>query len=111
LNWKLATGNWQLSRSYNHPFMLVARQLMISGRVQGVGFRFFAEDAAAREGVHGWVRNLPDGRVEAWIEGDSESVDRVEAALRRGPAGARVEDVAVQDVPPTHRATGFTVRS
>jgi acylphosphatase len=91
--------------------MLVARQLMISGRVQGVGFRFFAEDAAAREGVHGWVRNLPDGCVEAWIEGDTESVDRVEAALRRGPAGARVEDVAVQDVPPTGRATGFTVRS
>ena len=66
--------------------MLIARHYVIAGRVQGVGFRFFVEDAAAREGVHGWVRNLPDGRVEARIEGDAEAVERVEAALRRGPA-------------------------
>jgi acylphosphatase len=50
--------------------MIVARRYVIAGRVQGVGFRYFAEAAAARAGVHGWVRNLPDGSVEAFVEGE-----------------------------------------
>ena len=90
--------------------MLIARRYVIAGRVQGVGFRFFAEAAAMREGVHGWVRNLPDGRVEARIEGDAESVTRVEAALRRGPPSSRVDDVIVEEEPPNARATGFSIR-
>lgn len=90
--------------------MIVARRYLISGRVQGVGFRFFAEAQASVEGVHGYVRNLSDGRVEALIEGDQESVDRVERALRHGPAGARVESVSVESVAPTGRATGFSIR-
>ena len=90
--------------------MLIARRYVIMGRVQGVGFRFFAEAAAAREGVHGWVRNRPDGTVEAWVEGDAESVQRIEAALHRGPAGARVERVDVEDAVPTGRPSGFTVK-
>jgi len=90
--------------------MLVARRVLIGGRVQGVGFRFFAEERAAVEGVHGWVRNLPTGQVEVRLEGDAEAVDRVEAALRRGPSGARVESFDVQDDVPTGRATGFSVR-
>lgn len=91
--------------------MLVAARILIGGRVQGVGFRFFAEERASVEGVHGWVRNLPDGRVEIRLEGEQESVSRVEAALRRGPAGARVESFDVQPEIPTGRATGFSVRS
>lgn len=91
--------------------MLVARRILIGGRVQGVGFRFFAEDRAAVEGVHGWVRNLPDGHVEVRLEGDQESVERVEMALRRGPSGARVESFDVHDEAPTGRATGFSIRS
>jgi acylphosphatase len=75
--------------------MRVARRFVISGRVQGVGFRWFTQDTASREGVTGWVRNLPDGRVEALIEGDDEAVTRVERALRAGPRGARVDDVFV----------------
>ncbi len=90
--------------------MAVAKRFFISGRVQGVGFRYFLQDHAGVEGVHGYVRNLPDGRVEALIEGEHESVLRVERALRRGPSGARIDDVAVEDVPPTGRATGFSVR-
>src|SRR5688572_20913803 len=70
--------------------MIVARRFTISGRVQGVGFRWFTKDVADREGVNGWVRNLPDGRVEALVEGDVDAVTRVERALRMGPRGARV---------------------
>ena len=75
--------------------MRVARRFVISGRVQGVGFRWFVQENATSEGVKGWVRNLPDGRVEALIEGESEAVTRVERLLYTGPRGARVEDVAV----------------
>lgn len=77
--------------------MRVARRFVISGRVQGVGFRYFTQNAAVREGVAGWVQNLPDGRVEAFVEGDEDAVTRVERALRSGPPGARVENVDVQD--------------
>lgn len=90
--------------------MIVARRFLMSGRVQGVGFRVFAEARAAVEGVHGFVRNLADGRVEVQVEGDQETVDRIEAALRRGPAGARVDTVDVEPLAPTHRATGFFIR-
>ena len=90
--------------------MLVARRLLISGRVQGVGFRYFVEARALAEGVHGWVRNLDDGRVEALIEGDRESVERVEMAVRRGPPQAHIDDVVAEMTVPSGRATGFRVR-
>jgi acylphosphatase len=90
--------------------MRVARRFLISGRVQGVGFRYFTEAAAAREGLHGWVRNLPDGRVEAAAEGEAAAVDRFERAIRHGPAGAHVEAVDVEDQVPHGRETGFMVR-
>lgn len=90
--------------------MIVARRFVISGRVQGVGFRMFAHDQAAVEGVHGYVRNLPDGRVEVQVEGDDESVLRVERALRRGPPASRIDDVIVEIVVPAGRATGFSIR-
>ena len=73
--------------------MRIARRFVINGRVQGVGFRWFTKDVAMREGVTGWVRNLPDGRVEALIEGDAEAIARVEQALHTGPPGARVQSV------------------
>lgn len=90
--------------------MLVARRYVISGRVQGVGFRYFLEARARGENVHGWVRNLADGRVEASLEGDRDAVDLVEAAIHRGPMGADVEDVTIEEIAPTGRATGFSIR-
>ena len=90
--------------------MRVARRFLVSGRVQGVGYRFFAERAARREGLHGWVRNLPDGRVEAAAEGEADSVDRFEGQLRHGPSGARVEHLEVEDVVPEGRYAGFDIR-
>jgi acylphosphatase len=96
---------------HNVWFMQIARKYQISGRVQGVGFRAFTEAQAAVEGLHGWVRNLADGRVEVLLEGDEEAVDRAEAKLRRGPAGARIQGVIVDEVAPSGRATGFAIRS
>jgi acylphosphatase len=90
--------------------MIVSRRFVIAGRVQGVGFRWFTHDAAVREGVHGWVRNLADGSVEVVVEGETASVDRLEAAVRRGPSQARVEDVAVEETAPAGRRTGFEIR-
>ena len=92
--------------------MRVARRYLISGRVQGVGFRYYAKDVADREGVSGWVRNLSDGRVEALVEGEEEAVTRVERALWQGPRGARVAAVAVDDTePPSGTHHTFSVRS
>jgi acylphosphatase len=90
--------------------MRVARRFLISGRVQGVGFRYFTEAVAQREGLHGWVRNLPDGRVEVLAEGEREAIERLEHAVRHGPAAARVDHVDVEDDVPNSRDTGFTAR-
>lgn len=90
--------------------MIIARRFLVSGRVQGVGFRYYVQDHAAAEGVHGHARNLEDGRVEIVAEGDAESVVRVERAVRRGPSSARVENVVVEEVVPSGRATGFSIR-
>jgi acylphosphatase len=89
--------------------MIVARRVMIGGRVQGVGFRWFAKDTALREGVRGWVKNLPDGRVEALLEGDEESVTRIERALRSGPRGARVTTFTIDDELPQGLAGSFEI--
>ncbi|MGE5242764.1 MAG: acylphosphatase [Betaproteobacteria bacterium] len=90
--------------------MRTARRFVIGGRVQGVGFRFFAEDAARRENLHGWVRNRPDGRVEIAVEGDVEALLRFEGAVRHGPPAARVDEVEVEHSAPTGRDTGFRIR-
>ena len=83
---------------------------MVSGRVQGVGFRYFALDAARRDGLHGYVTNNDDGTVEAVVEGEAEAVERFERALRRGPSHSRVEHVAVDEMQPDMKTTGFEIR-
>lgn len=77
---------------------MIARRAVISGRVQGVGFRFFAERAAREAGVRGWVRNLSDGSVETVAEGEEDAVTIYFDRLRRGPAGSKVAGVAAHDV-------------
>jgi len=72
----------------------------VSGRVQGVGFRWAITERARSRGVAGWVRNEPDGTVEAVLEGPSEAVDALVAWIRRGPPGARVDDVTVEEEAP-----------
>ncbi len=78
----------------------MARRVIVRGRVQGVGFRFFAERSARELGVRGWVRNLPDGSVESMAEGNEAAVAAYVARLEQGPPGARVNGVAVDAVSP-----------
>ena len=90
--------------------MRLGRHYLVDGRVQGVGFRFFIRAAAAREGLHGWVRNLPDGRVEIAAEGEADALDRFERHVRHGPPGARVDEVEVEHQPASGRTTGFAIK-
>jgi acylphosphatase len=69
--------------------------VIVSGRVQGVGFRYSCRRIAEGQGLAGWARNLADGRVEACFEGDSDAVERLVAWCRRGPSHAQVSDVEV----------------
>jgi acylphosphatase len=69
---------------------LIAKRYLISGRVQGVGFRYFAERAAREIGVTGWARNLADGSVEVHANGSPAQLSELEARLRMGPANADV---------------------
>ena len=89
--------------------MLIGRRYIVKGRVQRVGFRMFVEDAARRESIVGYVRNCHDGSVEVCAEGDLDAVVRFERAVRRGPAGARVEDVDVVEMAATGAYSRFSV--
>lgn len=73
----------------------VRAHAIIRGRVQGVCFRLETRDAARQQGVNGWVRNRPDGSVEALIEGERDSVEAVLAWCRRGPTISEVTDLSV----------------
>jgi acylphosphatase len=88
---------------------LVARHLVIHGRVQGVFFRASVRDAARARGVSGWAANRADGTVEAHLEGPADAVAAVERFCAQGPPRAQVTRVDGEDVDPTG-ATGFETR-
>ena len=90
--------------------MRITRRYLISGRVQGVGFRYFTQAAATEEGLSGWVCNTPAGRVEVEADGDADAIARFEQRISRGPAGARVEHVETTDAASGVRGTGFRIR-
>jgi acylphosphatase len=87
----------------------VARRVVVHGSVQGVFFRDSTRRRAESRGVAGWVRNCPDGTVEALFEGDPDAVDALVAFAGEGPRGARVERVEVEDATPEGLG-GFEVR-
>ena len=86
-----------------------ARHFIISGYVQGVGFRWFTLRRARSLGLDGWVRNCSDGTVEVWAEGEETALDALEASLKGGPPGARVRDLRTESAVPTHSGGGFDV--
>lgn len=90
--------------------MRLARQYVIRGRVQGVGFRFFVNRAAAVEGLHGWVRNLADGRIEIHAEGEFDALERFERHVRQGPPASLVDEFDTFDIGATGHDTGFSIR-
>lgn len=82
---------------------IVSFQAVVRGKVQGVGFRYFARQRAEIHGVSGFVRNLPDGSVEVHAEGAETALSAFEADLRRGPSFGKVEDASIVKV----KARGF----
>jgi acylphosphatase len=88
---------------------VIRRRVLVSGEVQGVGFRENCRRQATAHGVAGWVRNRIDGRVEAAFEGDPAAVEAMVAWCRHGPRWAQVTDLQVSDEPP-EGDTGFRVR-
>ncbi len=88
---------------------VIGRKVRVFGRVQGVFFRQWAVNQARSLGVIGWVRNAPDGSVEAHLRGDEGSVAQMIEGMRRGPSQARVEDLTVEDIEPED-FEGFSVR-
>lgn len=78
---------------------MIARKFLISGEVQGVGYRYFAQRSSARHQVRGYVKNLDDGRVEVWAEGNTPAVDGFRLDLAAGPAHSKVgliEEIVVE---------------
>jgi acylphosphatase len=88
---------------------MVARRFIISGIVQGIGYRFFALRAAARHQVLGTVRNLPDGRVEVVAEGDRDAMDEFKIDLATGPSMAEITDIEEIDLSVTGLFRDFRI--
>ena len=97
------------ARSRAYGVRVVRYRVLISGRVQGVFFRDTCRRMAERHGVSGWVRNLPDGSVEAVFEGPAGEVRRLVEWSRHGPRSAAVQDIRVQAEPP-EGISGFRIR-
>ena len=87
-----------------------AVRVIVSGLVQGVGFRYFVHREAAKLGVDGYVRNLAGGQVEAVFCGEKGLIDELVKAVRIGPRHAAVSDVHLEEIPPPAHLTGFTIQ-
>jgi acylphosphatase len=89
---------------------MIARRIVVRGRVQGVGYRAAMSDAARDFGVAGWVRNRMDGTVEVMLQGEPDAVARAIAWCRRGPAPARVTAIDIVDEAVSESVAAFTLR-
>jgi len=89
---------------------MAARHLQITGRVQGVGFRYSMQREATRIGVRGWVRNRRDGSVEALVQGNDAAIAAITDWARHGPPGARVEEVRVANADAEENLASFEQR-
>jgi len=85
--------------------------VQVSGRVQQVGFRMWTHRRALELGVRGWVRNLPDGRVEACLAAEPERLERMLSSLYEGPPAARVDAVERRDIAVPEGPAGFDIRA
>jgi acylphosphatase len=85
------------------------RRYIVTGRVQGVGFRWFVEHAAVLLGLSGWVRNRADGSVEVLASGSREKLHDLYTELRKGPRASRVDNVEVEDTAPDTKMKSFRI--
>jgi acylphosphatase len=90
--------------------LTLARRFLVRGRVQGVGFRWFAEREAHILQIAGWVRNNPDGSVEVLAMGTREQLSGMRSRLREGPRAARVDDIEESEAEPVAGLNTFQVR-
>jgi acylphosphatase len=88
----------------------VARRYIVSGRVQGVGYRYFTVRVARELGLRGWVKNLGDGRVEVCAIGSARKLSHLEGELRLGPLRAEVHSMETEDAGTDVRIEGFHIR-
>ncbi|MCP9496835.1 MAG: acylphosphatase [Pyrinomonadaceae bacterium MAG19_C2-C3] len=88
---------------------MIARKFIVGGLVQGVGFRFFTQRIAARHQVTGYVRNLPDGRVEALAEGAPQNIEAFKSDLAAGPTFAQVESIEEINLEQVARYPAFRI--
>jgi acylphosphatase len=89
---------------------MATQRLLITGRVQGVGFRYALQDEAEKLGLSGWVRNRSDGSVEAVVQGSPQAVEALGAWARRGPPAAKVAQVRVEAATEEPLSEGFELR-
>ena len=90
--------------------MACHRRYLVTGLVQGVGFRYHAQKQARMLALAGWVRNLPDGRVELQASGPEDLLDKMHAWLLHGPSISRVSNVSVENIDLDESPVGFTIR-
>ena len=89
---------------------MIARQYLFAGRVQGVGFRYSTKNLAKGFDVLGWVKNLPDGRVELQIQGDEEELDEFIQELQDSPLGHHIQEQEERTVPLVDNVHGFSIQ-
>jgi acylphosphatase len=105
----MARGADGLKESFRMAPEVVRRRVVVYGRVQGVGFRYSVRERALVDEIDGWVRNRPDGAVEAVFQGELERVERVVRFCGQGPRGAQVKGVDVREELP-EELFGFEIR-
>lgn len=88
-----------------------AARIIVTGMVQGVGFRYFCQKRAVAAALRGWVRNNSNGSVEVWVEGEEAAIEQLLADLRTGPANARVETADILYGEPTGKFRTFEITS
>ncbi|MFH0774469.1 MAG: acylphosphatase [bacterium] len=88
----------------------ISCHILVSGRVQGVFFRAHTKDGAISLGLVGWVKNLRDGRVEVYCEGEREKVEKLIEWCKKGPSSAIVRDVELKYGEPIHQLEGFEIK-
>jgi len=89
---------------------IIRRHIIVHGRVQGVGYRYFTQKCAEDLGLYGWVRNCRDGTVELEVQGNVGVVEAFKQKLKRGPFLSRVDRLQLQDVEPEKGTRSFLIR-